>query len=291
MANFFQKIGQNQKQFQLNTYLLSAILLGLLLIYINLISKANDSSLMGTSILYWIAISSMLWSKRNQLILKSSFIGTTLGSAVLLLVLLKSASMQEYDPFLRVMPFLTGLSLGLLASGVARLKQYWKELIILAFLIPPPSALATLIDISPVTAKFSTILLWYSGFDVVRKGNFIFIPNGGIEVYSGCSGIDMMLHLLGLSVLFIAIFPTSKTQKILLPLVALLIAFVVNSIRVGIMTVLSEPTNKTAFEYWHKGDGSLIFSILSVILLAIFCFFNSGPEDHQDNPTELMEQE
>jgi cyanoexosortase A len=270
---------------------LLGIFSGLLLIYINLLSKANDGSLMGTSTLYWIAIGSMLWSKRESLLLNSGLFGTTLGSAVLLLVLLKGAYMQGYDPFLRIMPVLTGLGLGLLASGIIGLKQYWKELVILAFLVPPPSALAMLIDISPITAKFSTTLLWYSGFNVVREGNFIFIPNGGIEVYSGCSGIDMMLHLLGLSVLFLAIFPTSKTQRVILPLFALLLAFVVNSIRVGIMAILSEPTNKVAFEYWHKGDGSLLFSILAVTLLAAFCFFNSNSEHYRDDPAELVEQD
>ena len=290
MAISFWKIKKIQWQ-KPNNYLLLGIFSGMILICINLLSKANDGSLMGTSILYWWAIGSMLWSKRDSLSLESGLIGTTLGSSVLLLLLLKSAYIQGYDPFLRIMPLLIGLGLGLLASGIIGLKQYWKELFILVFLVPPPSALAMLIDISPLTAKFSTALLWYSGFDVVREGNFIFTPNGGIEVYSGCSGIDMMLHLLGLSTLFIAIFPTNRTQKMVLPLFALVLAFVVNSIRVSIMTILSHPANSVAFEYWHKGDGSLLFSTLAVVLLATFCLFNSSSGNSNDDLTDIFEQD
>lgn len=257
----------------------------------SLVSRANDGSLMGTSLLYWIAIGSIVWSKREDLRLESGISGTVLGTLVLALVLIKSSFLEGYDPFLRVAPFLSALGLGLLASGLRGLKQYWKELTIFAFLIPPPSAMAMIVDFSPITARLSTALLWYSGFDVIRRGNFIFIPDGGVEVYSGCSGIDVMLHLLGLSLIFISVFSTSNFQKFLLPVISLLLAFFINGIRVAIMALLSGPANKELFEYWHKGDGSLIFSLLAVGLFGIYCFFISKEDDTVDSDFEWVKEE
>ena len=258
---------------------LLAIFSGLFLIHTNLVLKANDGSLAGSSLLYWIAIGSMIWSRRRRLKLESYALGTFLGSLLLSIVLIKSAFIQGYDPFLRVLPFLATLATGILASGIRGLHQFWKELTIFAFLAPPPGVLEKIIDTSAITAKFSTAMLWYSGFDVNRQGTFIFIPKGGVEVYSGCSGVDTMLHLLGLSIVFLAMFPTPRKQQFVLPIISLIIAFVINAIRVAVMAILSEPINKSAFEYWHKGDGSLLFSMFAVIVLGIYCFFILKPDD------------
>ncbi|EDX87118.1 hypothetical protein S7335_4825 [Synechococcus sp. PCC 7335] len=266
------------KRFKDNSMWLLAIFAGLVAINVGLCLKADDGSLIGSSILYWAAVASMVWSRKEALNLRSGFYGTLLGLLLMSLVLVKSAFMQGYDPFLRVLPFLSMMALGFLASGFTGIRQFWKELSILLFLTPPPSLLERVVDTSAVTAKFSTALLWYAGFQVARDGKFILVPNGGVEVYSGCSGVDNMLHLFGLAIVFIAIFPTTKAQKWMIPMVSLGIAFAVNGVRVSIMAALSEPVNKAMFDYWHKGDGSLLFSMISVVLLGAYCFFLPLPE-------------
>lgn len=262
-----------KQTFKSQFFWLVGIFSGLFAIYMVLVSRASYDSLIGTGFLYWVAIGSMIWSRQKQLNLHSGIFGTLIGASVVALILVKSTFIQGYDPFLRVFPFLSVLGLGFLASGIFGIRQFWKELAILAFLIPSPSMLERVVDTTMVTAKFSHALLWYTGFDVIRDGLFILIPNGGVEVYSGCSGVDTMFHMLGLSVIFLAMFPTSRRQKFILPAVAVSLAFIVNGIRVGVMALLSEPSNKVAFEYWHKGDGSLLFSMFAVALLCIYCFF------------------
>lgn len=256
----------------------SFLLMGLLgiftFLHLSLLLKANDGSLLGTSFLYWAAILAMVWSKRKTLnYSENSIFAIVLGAILLGLILLKSSSITNFDPFLRLLPFLASLGLGLLASGFGGLKQYWRELIILGFLIPPPTLLAEVMDTSLITAQITTLLLWYCGVDVAREGVFILIPQGGVEVYPGCSGLETMFQLLGLSVLFLFYVETPRLQKILLPLVAITIAFVMNVMRVGIMVVLSTPATPKGFEYWHKGDGSLVFSLISVTLLGCYCLF------------------
>ena len=45
--------------------------------------------------------------------------------------------------------------------------------------------------------------------------------------------------------------------------------FLVNGVRVALMAVLVALSDGEAFEYWHLGDGSLIFSAIAVFSLAL----------------------
>jgi cyanoexosortase A len=277
--------------FQLNFYQsfrdirfwLVAIAIGLAAIHLTLTSRAHDGSLMASSVLYWTATGSLIWAKRNTLNLKSGVVSTLVGVFLIALVLIKSLFLSGYDPFLRISPLISALGVGLLASSFRKLKQYWQELIVLCFLAPPPTALSEIIDTSLITAKLSTLILWYSGFEVSRQGVYILLPGGGVEVYPGCSGIENMLHLSGLSVLFLFMFPTNRIQRFLIPIVALCIAFLVNLVRVALMAVLATASSQSAFEYWHKGDGSLLFSMISVALFGGFCVLMVRHSEPQDN--------
>ena len=262
---------------------LLGIATGLIAIHLTLTSRGNDASLLGTSALFWMAVLSIVWSKRDDLSLDSGVLSSFWGILLIVLVVLKSIFMSGYDPFLRISPLISALGVALLASGFKGLKQYWRELLILCFLVPSPGTLAVLIDISTFTAQFANAVLWYLGFEVSRQGVFINLPTGSIEVYPGCSGIENMFHMLGVAVLFLVMFPTDRRTKILLPVVALFIAFVINGVRVALMTVLAASSNAQALNYWHKGDGSVIFSMISVLFLGVYCFFllrQSNSENH-----------
>lgn len=250
---------------------LLAIATSLIAIHLTLISRANDASLLGTSALFWLAVASLVWAKQDNLILSSRTVASFCGISLVSLVLIKSAFVFEYDYFLRLSPLLSTIGVALLASGFKGLKQYWQELLILCFLIPSPGAIALVIDISTFTAQFATVILWYAGFDVVQQGVFVNLPTGSVEVYPGCSGIESMLQMLGLAVLFLVIFPTNRQDKICLPILAIAIAFAVNGFRVALMAVLAASSDSQALYYWHKGDGSLIFSTISVLILGCYC--------------------
>ncbi|MEM9162827.1 MAG: cyanoexosortase A, partial [Cyanobacteria bacterium P01_F01_bin.4] len=216
----------------------------------------------------------------------SHFLSSLLALCLMGLVLLKSAFMVGYDPFLRIAPLLSALGLALLASGFGGLRQYWQMLLALCFLAPPPTALTQIFNLSPVTAKFSAALLWYSGFDVLRQGTFILLPKGGIEVIAGCSGVENMAHLLGLSVLFLLLFEIRRTDRFWVPTVAVILAFVVNGVRIALMAYLVASYGEDVFEYWHKGEGSLLFSMATVALFGVFCWFLIRRTNEED---ELLE--
>ena len=259
-------------------YWLFATGIGLIAIHLSLVWKSNNSSLLGTSFLFWTAIAVLIWEKRNNLNLDSDIFSSFFGLSLIGMLLLKSASMSSLGGFLYLMPILYAFGCALLASGFKGLKQYGGELLALFVLSLPKLLPINLINISLLTAKLSAFLLWYTGFDVVRSGVNIDLPSASqtIEVASGCSGVEQIFHMLGLGILFIIIFPLNRLQQIILPVFAAIVGFVVNAARVALMVLIVQKDNQQAFEYWHHGDGSLIFSMIAVSVFGLFCWFILG---------------
>ncbi len=231
-------------------------------------------------VLFWGAILCLVWRKRNILKLESGIISSFFGLLLIALVFLKSISLVWVESsFLRIVPLIAIFGLGLLASGVKGLKQYWRELIIVLLLCLPESSLTQIIDelfkVTTLTTKFAVFILWYLGFEVSRQGANVILPNGSALIGPTCTGISAAILLLKLSILFILMFPTAWRKKILVLLGAIFIAFLISGIRVAIIaTVVS---NQEAFHYWHGSEGSQIFSTISILVFGLFCRFLLQP--------------
>lgn len=262
-------------------FLLLGIAAGLIAIYLNITWKHGNTEFLFTSVIFFVTACYLIWKKRHTLSLKTSFFSSLLGTLLIAVVLFKSTS--HISNSIYVLPFMSALGIGLLASGFKGLKQYRSELLLLFFLIVHYATLYWLIDISEFTAKFAALVLWYLGFEVSRQGVYIVLPTGGIEVYSACSGMKNILDLCGLAVLLLVIFPTDWSKKILVPVAAILIGFVINGVRVVLMAILVASKNQTAFEYWHQGDGSLVFSMISVLFFGSFCSFMLRLDEEQEH--------
>lgn len=256
------------------SFLLLGLAVTLITIQLNLAWKYENQSLFGTSSLFWLVLGLRLWEKRQQINLNSDICSILGGVGIIFFTLAKVDSMRGFGGvyFIYILPVVFGLALALLASGIRNLKKYRWELLTLFFIAVPEILPPAIVDISPLTAKFSALLMWYLGFDVVRKGVNIYLPGGSVEVYSGCSGIELIFQMLGLAVVFLLMFPHSRYQKIIVPLVAAIIGFVVNGIRVALMLFLVANQDEQAFEYWHVGTGSLVFSFLSVVIFGCWCW-------------------
>ncbi len=261
------------KHVQEPKYWLLGIASGLIALHLTLTSRTNDTDLFGTMLMFWGVVAFLIWERHESLTFESGVFASFFGTSLIALILLKSSSISGYDFFIRATPFLSGISLALLASGTKGLKQYRQELIILAYTAIPPGLIGVFVDVALLTAKFSAFLLHYLGFEVVRKGVFLILEKGSVEVYHGCSGVNAMLQLLGLALVFLLMFPTTTGQKIVLPFVAIITAFLVNAARVALMAVLVSLSQPEAFKYWHQGNGSVIFSMIAVCIFGLFCWF------------------
>jgi cyanoexosortase A len=252
-------------------YWLLGIAAALVAIYMTLIWIAGNTAHFGMSVLFYLCAGIVFWEKRHSLLLRSGVASKVIGAVLIGFCLWQSVGLLHDpkltsdlpNPVLRLFPFVSALAIGLLASGFKGLKQHRQELILLFFLGAPSVLFSFLPDISPITARFSAFLLGCVGFNVSLQDVYIRLPSGAVKVYTGCSGIESITYLLGLSAIALILFPVARMKSIFVPILAMLIGFAVNGVRVAIMAVLAT-SNTIAFDYWHKGDGSLIFGVIAV---------------------------
>jgi cyanoexosortase A len=281
---------------------LGAIAVGVMVTNLAILWKVGDEAHLGMSILFWLPVCSLIWERRDKLNLQSDPIGSFIGALLIGFFLFAIVPMpakiagrlDTYDPLLRFMPFLSGLGVALIASGIKGLKQYKSEILILFFLGIPKVIITDIIkfDISPITAKISAFVLWYTGHELqLRDSVFIDLPGGSIKVYSGCSGMESMTYLLGLAVVCLIMFPlerfNQKIHKIFITIFAVVTGFLVNVVRVSLMAILAASSKPEAFDYWHEGDGSLIFGMIAVGVFGLFYMFLLKQDEAQSqDPVE-----
>ena len=252
-----------------------AIATAIAVLHLTLASRIEESDIFATSLLFWFAAGTLIWDHRHQLDFHSGLFPSLVGAIVLALGLTRLTFSPDSASMAWGFPFLAALSLGLLASGFKGLRQYWKPLLIFGVLAVQPLLVLTLqaIDLSELTAKAASFNLSYLGFHPQRETTYIYLPASRTQVYGACSGLQSILQLLSISVLFLLMFPLRNLwQRGLCVIAAVLIAFFVNSFRVALMAILNNAGNKPAFDFWHEGDGSLIFSAIAVAVFGGFCW-------------------
>ncbi len=240
-------------------------------IHLTLLDRFAHANQFSSCLLLWVAFMGLIHQNWNYLKRGSSPSACLLGGMISLGLLVKAAMLSSYEPFLRLWPLLALLALALLISGWKGVGQYWREAIAWVFLSLPPGPILHSIDLTLLTAKLASFLLWYLGWYVSRQGSEIMLPTGTIAVLPGCSGVESLLQLLGLAVLFILFFSPGWLKSSLAIGSAIVFAISTNVVRVALMAILNAYVGKSAFEYWHRGQGSYLFSLLAVILFGTFC--------------------
>ena len=220
---------------------------------------------------------SILRQKRNELPPnQSSPVACGIGIICLVFVLLRSWLIRgNPDVMFDVLPIFSAIGLTLIYSGFKNLGFYRRELFMVALSSIPTAHVSGLLDgllnFTKLAAIFADTGLKYLGFEVVRQGVIIALPNGAIEVYSGCSGLPSIIVLLQLGALFVTYTPLTPTMMIIMPIFSATIAFLVNGVRIILMALLINANNMSGFEYWHGGDGEQIFSLASILIFGLIC--------------------
>ena len=262
-----RSLKKNSFIFQRRFWLVS-LLSSLSVIDLTLVWRNENISHFGITLLFGLAIFTLLQEKARHLKLGSSSALRLLGCCLVALAL----GLSFTDPnlhLLRLMPFISGLGAALLASGL-KLKQYAQELTALFFLGVPSVLASFWLDISSATAECSRLLLLYLGFDVSGQGTVVQLPKGSIKVIYDCSGIDLINYLLSLAVLCLILFPLKRRfNNIIAPLFGIVTGFVANIFRVSMMAVFASNDAKD-FVLWHTGEGSYVFAFIAVLALGLF---------------------
>lgn len=254
-----------------------AIACGFAMIHFLLINQSNNKSddLIFT-VLPWAGLIFLLWQKKEQINLESDYLSSIMGFLLIGLILMKSVNLFWFEAsFIKVIPLLGIIGLLLITSGFKSLKNYAREIIILTIFIIPSDSLERIVNrvfqVNVLTAKMSTMFLWYSGIEVSSDGAIINFPDSSVFVDYPCTGVSSMLILLKLSILAICVFNKSLKITIFLTFISIIIGFFLGVIRASILALIIKDTE--LFNYWHGDDGGSIFAMISMGVFALIYNF------------------
>ena len=199
-------------------------------------------------------------------------IGLAAGAALVLAVLWRSQQITNHDVAATLLPLLAGLALALLAAPLRRLAAFGPVLLILAL----PALMRVLEDLTPIeklsllTARITQLLLLLCNQPAVVSGNVVRLPQGAVQIGGPCSGIGMVTQLIMVAVIFALAFPMRRRwQNAVMLLVAPLLAVIANAFRIAVLAAITASSfagKDWWFEFFHKYEGSLLFSGIGVLL-------------------------
>jgi cyanoexosortase A len=253
-----------------NLWLLLALLVATQNVTVFHTSQSDTLAIL--SVVVWGGALICMEDQLDDLLPQPGFIGLFLGSALLLGVLARSAVILQADGIIFILAPLGGIALTFLCQPWRQLGRFRDSL--LCLLLLPLYRFVRLIlpdhSLSIITSHTAGFWLSILGLDVVVHGDSVMLPGGGVRVATVCNGIDIISQLTAIGAIFLLAFSLrSLWARIFLFLIAPLIGFLSNTIRVSLLAVLTsqgQHSGFSLFEFFHKDAGSLIFAGLAVWL-------------------------
>jgi cyanoexosortase A len=206
--------------------------------------------------------------------LQPTLLGCVVGTVLIVVVLWRSPTLVSGDKIRYVLPLIIGFALALLARPWRQLRQFEPVLIIFSLL--PLMQLTTKLpvaELSQITAWLSGMLLMLCGFPVQRLGQSLYIPGGGVAVAGTCSGSEIMVQLLAVSIIFMVAFPMRyRVQNLAMIVMAPLLALLINGIRIALLALItasSYPGKTWWFDFFHHDWGSQLFSGTAMVVFVV----------------------
>jgi cyanoexosortase A len=262
--------GVNKKDADFGVSLICLLIL--VLIHFSLGAYLGKQAYLMMSLLLWSSLYLLLWDKRKDFKKNQDKISIFFGYFVVAALLTLSV-VHPGEKELGFFPLAAFSGWFLIFIGASKAKLYLKEFCILTVFGIPKLIPDTALGLAPVTAKFSAYTLWYLGYPVSLLNNiYIQIPNGGVEVIPACSGINLIVHMLSIAVVFLCVFPTGRTSTVLFVVFSIFLGFFMNVIRVAMLAALSTPQFVKQFHYWHSASGASLFVLLTLVIYGVLYF-------------------
>lgn len=251
-----------------------------------LMAFAGDAGDFAITVLTFLGVYSLLIEKQKHTLspVFNNFSLTVLILSMMLIV----AAFSSLEPTLtaRILPLFFFLIFWSTQTGTATSlrQQYWKPLLLLLLLALPDRTLLmplvypllTLFGWDAMTfptAHLATTLTSLTGLQAELSHLDIHMENAIVTVWQGCDGSRNMDFLLRLGIMVIITLPIKSSRWLATIGVAVILAFLINVVRVALLAHLANSGDFGLFDYWHEGDGSKLFNLSAIILFAAFAYF------------------
>ncbi len=243
----------------------------MVVVHLGLVFWHQTSAQLGITVICWYAVITLVLSDWRRFDLSSLPAEKFLGFLLLLFALSSVFWISDArESFLFVYPLLGATGLGLLASGIRGMRRCWRELVILFCLGIPRGFISDWVDLSGVTARVAGFGLWHGGWELRLAGTTIIMPGGSVTVDKGCDGTGVISYLICVGVVFVFLFPVRGAKRGVALALAPVLAFFTNVLRIMALALMEAAGRHEAFEYWHNGSGSLLWTMLPVLLFGLF---------------------
>ncbi len=173
--------------------------------------------------------------------------------------------------------FLSGLSLVITIYGIILYLYGWEftkrisfPILFLLLAIPIPFVDVVTPPIQDISAVSSASLASVAGIPVQRDGLVLNIPTGKFEVAVECSGINSIISLLMISVIYAFVLEGRLLMKFSIVLLSIPLALTGNILRiVSILGVSNMYGQEAALNYFHDFSSILLFSIALIGLFIV----------------------
>ncbi|WP_162327343.1 archaeosortase/exosortase family protein [Synechocystis sp. CACIAM 05] len=230
------------------------------------------------------------YQRRHQLKFPAQTVPQIVAVVLLSLVIFKLPTLRvgEAGGFWIFASPITFLSIVLLASGFYGLKQFWRFWSVFIFLWATFWRTPWLGDSSSwltvFSAKVSSYFLWYLGFNPSTEGSLVYVNDGIIDIYNGCTLTPLLFISIDLLVILYAFYPMSRKRAdiIFTFSLALLLSFALSIVRLAIMALVVNDTPK--FDYWHGSPGSNLFMTICLVGCGLYAI-SRMPTKQSEKPS------
>lgn len=158
-------------------------------------------------------------------------------------------------------------------AGFSGLKRLWFPIFYLAFVFPPPDSLVALATqpMKIVVSKGAVGLLSLLGYPIGGEGVFIFIGQYQLLVAEACSGLNSIISLSAISLLYIYLRHHARIRyALLMTLFIVPVALIANLVRVLILILLTYHFGEAAGQgFLHGFAGVTMFVAALLVVMGV----------------------
>lgn len=173
--------------------------------------------------------------------------------------------------------FLSGISFLLTIAGAVIYLYGWEFMkkirfpfLFLALMIPMPFVYLITSPAQTISVFSAANLANLIGIPTVREGLILKMPAGAFEVGLECSGINSMISLFTIGIIFAYILEGSNLMKAAVLLSTIPLALAGNILRItSILAVANKYGQEAAINYFHDFSSLLLFSVALIGLFLV----------------------
>lgn len=157
-------------------------------------------------------------------------------------------------------------------GGYTYARYVFPSLILLPFVVPPPSFLNSNLSYGLQLFSSDVSVFWLRaiGITVFQDGNIIDLGKMKLEVAEACSGLRYLYPMIGLGALSGMLFDIKLWKRCLFLVLAAAVSIVMNSVRIFLTGAFVEFTDMGVSEgFFHLFEGWVFFLISFALTLAV----------------------